>query len=60
MKRVIDQDTRVDFIRMQLIQDLDADLSALMGYTLRILSPHGPVAQASAVQIERAIASVPG
>jgi metal-sulfur cluster biosynthetic enzyme len=60
LRRVIDPETQVDVIRMQLIKDLNIDSEGVVEYIFRPSSPLCPIAVALAVQIKRAIDEVPG
>ncbi|MGD2163249.1 MAG: iron-sulfur cluster assembly protein [Anaerolineales bacterium] len=60
LKRVIDPETQVDVIRMQLVQDLIVNSEGVVEYTFRPSSPLCPIAVGLAVQIKRAVAEVPG
>jgi metal-sulfur cluster biosynthetic enzyme len=60
LKQVIDPETQVDVIRMQLVQDLSVDSDGIVEYTFQPSSPLCPIAVALAVDIKRAVADVPG
>ncbi len=58
---VIDPETGVDVLRMQLVRDLEADpQTGLVSYTFRPSSPLCPLAVSLATDIKSAVASVPG
>ena len=60
LKEVIDPETRVDVIRMQLVQDLNLDDDGNLTYTFRPSSPLCPIAIHLAMTIQEAIKKVPG
>ena len=60
LSTVIDPETGVDVVRMQLIEDLAVDGSGQVSYTIRPSSPLCPVAVFLAVQVKMVVASVPG
>jgi metal-sulfur cluster biosynthetic enzyme len=57
---VIDPETGVDVVRMRLVEDLRVDESGLVAYRFRPSSPLCPIAMPLALQIQTAIAAVPG
>lgn len=60
LKEVIDPETGVDVIRMQLVQDLTLDDEGNLSYTFRPSSPLCPIAIHLAMSIQEAIKKVPG
>lgn len=60
LKEVIDPETGVDVIRMQLVQDLTLDDDGNLTYTFRPSSPLCPIAIHLAMSIQEAIKKVPG
>lgn len=60
LKEVIDPETKVDLIRMRLIEDLVVDESGQASFTFRPSSPLCPVAVFMVTQIKKAVAEVPG
>ncbi len=60
LKEVIDPETGVDVIRMQLVQDLNLDDDGNLTYTFRPSSPLCPIAIHLAMSIQEAIKKVPG
>lgn len=60
LKEVIDPETGVDVIRMQLVQDLTLDDEGNLSYTFRPSSPLCPIAIHLAMSIQEAIKEVPG
>jgi ATP-binding protein involved in chromosome partitioning len=60
LSKVIDPETGADVVRMKLIEDLVADGSGQVSYTMRPSSPLCPIAVFLAVQIKMSVASVPG
>ena len=60
LKTVIDPETGVDVIRMQLVQDIKFDNTGKMTYLFRPSSPLCPLAAPLALDIIQAINSVPG
>jgi len=60
LKEVIDPETGVDVIRMQLVQDLTLDDDGNLTYTFRPSSPLCPIAIHLAMSIQEAIKEVPG
>ena len=60
LKEVIDPETGVDVIRMQLVQDLNLDDDGNLTYTFRPSSPLCPIAIHLAMSIQEAIKEVPG
>jgi len=60
LKEVIDPETGVDVIRMQLVQDLNLDDDGNLTYTFRPSSPLCPIAIHLAMTIQEAIKKVPG
>ena len=59
LKEVIDPETGVDVIRMQLVQDLNLDDDGNLTYTFRPSSPLCPIAIHLAMSIQEAIKKVP-
>lgn len=57
---VIDPETKVDVIRMRLIEGLCVDYEGKATYTFRPSSPLCPIAVSLAIQIKQAVAEVPG
>ena len=60
LARVIDPETGVDIVRMQLIEDLIVDAPGHASYTFRPSSPLCPLAVPLAIEIRRAVQDVPG
>ena len=60
LRLVIDPETRVDVIRMRLIEDLEVSNSGQVEYVFRPSSPVCPLAVSLAQQIKQAVAQVPG
>ncbi len=60
LKEVIDPETGVDVIRMQLVQDLTLDDDGNLTYTFRPSSPLCPIAIHLAMSIQEAIKEVHG
>jgi metal-sulfur cluster biosynthetic enzyme len=60
LKKVIDPETGVDVVRMQLVQNLRIDLNGKVVYTFRPSSPLCPIAVPLAVSIIQAINDVEG
>ena len=60
LKEVIDPETGVDVIRMQLVQDLTLDDEGNLSYTFRPSYPLCPIAIHLAMSIQEAIKEVPG
>lgn len=60
IREVIDPETGVDVIRMQLVQDLTLDDEGNLSYTFRPSSPLCPIAIHLAMSIQEAIKEVPG
>jgi metal-sulfur cluster biosynthetic enzyme len=60
LRNVIDPETNVDVIRMQLIEDLRVEADGKVSYTFRPSSPLCPIAVSLVKQIKQAIAEVPG
>lgn len=60
LREVIDPETGVDVIRMQLVQDLTLDDDGNLTYTFRPSSPLCPIAIHLAMSIQEAIKKVPG
>lgn len=60
LETVIDPETRVDVIRMRLVEDLMVDEGGHTRYTFRPSSPLCPVAVFLVTQIKQAVAEVPG
>lgn len=59
--QVIDPETGVDVLRMQLVEDLEVDeTTGEVSYSFRPSSPLCPLALSLAVDIKHAIADVPG
>ena len=59
LREVIDPETGVDVIRMQLVQDLTLDDDGNLTYTFRPSSPLCPIAIHLAMSIQEAIKKVP-
>jgi metal-sulfur cluster biosynthetic enzyme len=57
---VIDPETGIDVVRMRLIEDLSVDASGRVSYRLRPSSPLCPIAVPLALELQRAVAKVPG
>jgi metal-sulfur cluster biosynthetic enzyme len=57
---VIDPETGVDVVRMRLIEDLAVDESGRVSYKFRPSSPLCPIAVPLSIEIQRAVAQVPG
>ncbi len=57
---VIDPETGIDVVRMRLIEDLEVDEHGGVSYRFRPSSPLCPIAVPLAVEIQRAVAEVPG
>lgn len=60
LRSVIDPETNIDVIRMQLVEDLDADESGTVSYTFRPSSYVCPIAVPLALEIKFAVAEVSG
>ncbi|MBN1582114.1 MAG: DUF59 domain-containing protein [Anaerolineae bacterium] len=60
LRTVIDPETGADVIRMRLIEDLEVDGTGRVCYTFHPSSPLCPLAVTLALNIKRAVASVPG
>ncbi|MCX6028135.1 MAG: iron-sulfur cluster assembly protein [Chloroflexi bacterium] len=60
LTRVIDPETGVDIVRMRLIEDLTVDEQGRISYTFRPSSPLCPIAVPLAIEIRRAVRTVPG
>jgi metal-sulfur cluster biosynthetic enzyme len=60
LSKVIDPETGVDVIRMNLIDDLSVDENGKVSYKFRPSSPLCPIAVPIANSIQFAIAKVPG
>ena len=60
LTRVIDPETGVDIVRMRLIEDLAVDEAGRVTYTFRPSSPLCPIAIPLAIEIRRAVHTVPG
>jgi len=60
LREVIDPETGVDVIRMQLVQDLTLDDEGNLSYTFRPSSPLCPIAIHLAMSIQEAIKEVHG
>ena len=60
LKKVIDPETGVDVVRMQLVQNLTIDSDGKVVYTFRPSSPLCPIAVPLAVSIIQAISEVDG
>ena len=60
LRAVIDPETNVDVIRMQLVQSLRVDTAGHVSYTFRPSSFICPIAVTLAVNIKRAVATVTG
>lgn len=59
--QVIDPETGVDVLRMQLVEDLEVDeITGAVSYSFRPSSPLCPLALSLAMDIKHAIADVPG
>lgn len=57
---VIDPETGVDVVRMRLIEDLVVDESGRVSCKFRPSSPLCPIAVPLSIEIQRAVAEVPG
>jgi metal-sulfur cluster biosynthetic enzyme len=58
---VIDPETGVDVLRMRLVEDLDVNEdTGIASYRFRPSSPLCPLAHSLALDIKRAVGSVPG
>ncbi len=58
---VIDPETGVDVLRMQLVEDLNVDeATGAVSYNFRPSSPLCPLALSLATDIKRAVGSIPG
>ncbi len=57
---VIDPETGVDVVRMRLIEDLTVEESGRVSYKFRPSSPLCPIAVPLSLEIQRAVAEVPG
>ena len=60
LRSVIDPETGVDVLRMQLVENLHADGNGEVSYTFRPSSFICPIAVTLAVSIKNAVAEVPG
>lgn len=60
LQKVIDPETGVDVIRMQLVCDMKVDENGLVDYVFRPSSPLCPIAVPLALQIIQAIGETPG
>ena len=60
LRLVIDPETRVDVVRMRLIEDLEVDEDGHISYTFRPSSQVCPIAVSLVQQIKKAVAQVPG
>lgn len=59
LRSVIDPETNVDVVRMQLVENLHVDASGGVSYTFRPSSFVCPIAVTLAVNIKKAVSSVP-
>ena len=60
LRAVIDPETGADVVRMRLVEKLEANDEGLVRYTFRPSSPLCPLAVTLALQIQQAVARVPG
>ncbi len=60
LSKVIDPETGVDVVRMQLVQDIQIDEIGKVTYTFRPSSPLCPIAAPLAVMLIQAVGSVEG
>jgi metal-sulfur cluster biosynthetic enzyme len=60
LSKVIDPETGVDVVRMQLIKDLTVDKDGNVSYTFCPSSPFCPIAVPLSNTIQQAVAEVPG
>jgi metal-sulfur cluster biosynthetic enzyme len=60
LRTVIDPETRVDVVRMRLIEDLTVDEEGVVRYKFRPSSPLCPLAVSLALSIREAVAQVKG
>jgi metal-sulfur cluster biosynthetic enzyme len=58
--RVIDPETGTDVVRMRLIEDVSVDAQGRVSYRFRPSSPLCPLAVPLALELQRAVAEVPG
>jgi metal-sulfur cluster biosynthetic enzyme len=60
LRTVIDPETNVDVVRMQLVQNISIDALGKVTYTFRPSSPLCPIAVPLALGIIQAVSEVPG
>jgi metal-sulfur cluster biosynthetic enzyme len=60
LRTVIDPETNVDVVRMQLVQNISIDSMGKVTYTFRPSSPLCPIAVPLALGIIEAVSEVPG
>lgn len=60
LKSVIDPETGLDVVQMQLVENLQADAQGRVRYTFRPSSFLCPIAVTLAIDIKKAVAEVPG
>jgi metal-sulfur cluster biosynthetic enzyme len=60
LRTVIDPETNVDVVRMQLVQNISIDSMGKVTYTFRPSSPLCPIAVPLALAIIEAVSEVPG
>lgn len=60
LRLVIDPETRVDVVRMRLIEELEVTNHGQVSYIFRPSSPLCPIAVSLVQQIKQAVAQVPG
>ena len=60
LRTVIDPETNVDVVRMQLVEELMVDATGKVSYTFRPSSFVCPLAVSLAIEIKKAVADVPG
>ena len=60
LRGVIDPETRVDVVRMRIVENLEADEAGNLSYTFRPSSFVCPIAVTLAMDIKNAAAEVPG
>ena len=60
LRLVIDPETRVDVVRMRLIENLEITNGGQVKYIFRPSSPVCPIAVSLVQQIKQAVAQVPG
>lgn len=60
LSQVIDPETNVDIIHMRLIEDLAVDENGKVSYKFHPSSPFCPIAVPLSMEIQQAVAEVPG